>query len=501
MTVAEDKECFLGRDRWAFSQKDRGKALVTDGRCAVFAINSVALELNYSTFSYAWRNMINMLRGLLTILTAISLALLVGAADDDGVGTEPYWPQWRGPLGTGVAPTANPPVEWSETKNVRWKIALPGRGHSTPIIWGARVFVTAAVPYGDPVEPRYDTAAGTHDSMPVTRHYRFVALAISRRDGKIIWQRTLHMELPHEGGHYTGSLASNSPVTDGEHLFAFFGSRGLYGLDLDGELQWKKDLGEMQTKHAHGEGSSPALHGETLIINWDHEGQSFVVAFDKRTGLQRWKVAREEATSWATPIVVEHAGKPQVIISGTNRVRGYDLTTGEIIWECGGLSANIVASPVAADGMLFAGSSYDKRVLLAIRLDGAKGDITGTDQVVWTRVRGTPYVPSPLLYGDVLYFLNHYQGILSRVNAKTGEDQPGQFRLGGIRNVYASPVGAADRVYITDLDGTTLVISHEDSPRLLAVNRLNDSFSASAAVVDRELFLRGQKYLYCIAEE
>ena len=411
-----------------------------------------------------------------------------------------YWPQWRGPLGTGVAPDADPPVEWSESKNIRWKLALPGKGHSTPIIWGDRVFMTAAVPYGSPLEPRYDRAPGAHDSQPVTHHHEFLALAVSRRDGKILWQRTLHKELPHEGGHYTGSLASSSPVTDGQHLFAFFGSRGLYCLDLDGRLVWKKDLGDMQTLHAHGEGSSPALHGDTLVVNWDHEGQSFVVAFDKRTGKQRWKAARDEVTSWATPIVVEREGKPQVIVSGTNRLRGYDLATGRVIWECAGLSRNVVASPVAADGMVYAASSYDTRALLAIRLDGAKGDITGTSQVVWTRQQRTPYVPSPLLYDGWLYFLRHYQGILSRLNAKTGEEPTGPFRLASIRNVYASPVGAAGRVYITGLDGTTQVISHEVA-EVLALNRLNDSFSASAAAVERELYLRGQRYLYCIAEE
>ena len=440
---------------------------------------------------------------LLVRIFAISWLLTLPAAaneDSDDGDAKHYWAQWRGPLSTGVALDANPPVEWSESKNIRWKISLPGSGHSTPIVWGDRIFITTAVPYGDAKASRGQHVLGAHDNLSSWRHQKLVVLAINRRDGRITWQRTVHKELPREGGHYTGSLASNSPVTDGEHLFAFFGSRGLYCLDLDGEQQWEKDLGEMQTKHAHGEGSSPALYGEILIINWDHEGQSFVVAFDKRTGKQRWKVAREEVTSWATPIVVEHAGKPQVIISGTNRVRGYDLATGNVIWECGGLSANIISSPVAADGMVYAGSSYDKRALLAIRLDGARGDITGTDQVVWTRRRGTPYVPSPLLYGDSLYVLRHYQGILSRVNAKTGEDQGGPFRLSGIRNVYASPVGAAGRVYITDRDGTTLVISHDERPRVLAQNRLNDSFSASAAVVGRELFLRGQKYLYCIAE-
>jgi outer membrane protein assembly factor BamB len=256
----------------------------------------------------------------------------------------------------------------------------------------------------------------------------------------------------------------------------------------------------MRTKHGHGEGASPALHGDTLIVNWDHEGPSFLVAFDKRTGRERWRVARDEVSSWATPIVVEHGGRPQVVVSGTRRLRGYDLATGKVIWECGGLSHNIVASPVAADGMVFAGSSYEKQALLAVRLDGAKGDLTGTDRVAWVRSRGTPYVPSPLLYDGALYFLRHYQGILTRVEAKTGRDRPGAFRLPGIGNVYASPVAAAGRVYVTDRDGTTLVLSAGDRPEVLALNRLDDRFSASAAVADRELYLRGDRSLYCLAE-
>jgi outer membrane protein assembly factor BamB len=400
-----------------------------------------------------------------------------------------------------VAPDARPPVEWSETKNIRWKTALPGKGHSTPIVWGERIFLTTAIPYGQAVKPRFPNRPGAHDNLALTHPHEFVVLAVSRQGGKILWRQTVRKEAPHEAGHASASLASASPVTDGERLFAFFGSRGLYCLDLSGKLLWKKDLGEMHTKHGHGEGSSPALHGDTLIVNWDHEEQSFLVALDKRTGKQRWRVARPEDTSWATPIVVEHGGKAQVIVPGTNRLRGYDLASGAVLWECGGLSSNVVASPVAADGVVYAGSSYDTRALLAVRLGGARGDITGTKQVVWSRRRGAPYVPSPLLYGDTLYTLQHYQGILSRVAVKTGEDRGGPFRLEAISNVYASPVGAAGRVYVTSLDGVTQVISHgEGAPRALAVNRLDDRFSASAAVVGRELFLRGERHLYCIAE-
>jgi outer membrane protein assembly factor BamB len=434
---------------------------------------------------------------------AASLARCAAAATENEHGDPGQnWPQWRGPLATGVAPHANPPTEWSESKskNVRWKTELPGLGHSTPIVWGDRVFLTTAVPYGDELPPRPSTAPGNHDNLPVNRRQRFMAIAVSRTDGRILWQRTLKEALPHEQGHRTASLASNSPVTDGERLFAFFGSFGLYCLDLQGELLWQKDFGLMQSLHGHGEGASPALYGDTLVVNWDHEGQSFVVALDKRTGGERWKVARDEITSWATPIVVEHDGQPQVIVSGTSRVRGYDLASGRVLWECGGLSANIVASPVSSDGVVYVGSSYDKRALLAIGLDGTQGDITGSDRVLWSRWQGTPYVPSPLLYGDTLYFLTHYQGILNRVDARTGKDRSGPIRLPGVTEVYASPVAAADRVYVTDRSGLTLVISHSEKPRLLARNQLDDTISASAAMAGKELFLRGERALYCLAE-
>ncbi len=430
----------------------------------------------------------------------VLLSLFV-ASSLEAIQAEPsHWPQWRGPTGTGAADGAQPPINWSETENVRWKVALPGRGHSTPVVWGNRLFVTTAEPFGDKFPPRTSGAPGAHDNRSVTQRHRFVLLCIRRGDGKTLWRRDLHEALPHEGAHNTASLASASPVTDGRHVFAFFGSHGLFCLDMNGTPVWNKQLGRMNSKHGHGEGASPALYKQTLIVNWDHEGQSFVVALDKSTGRELWRVKRNEVTSWATPIVVEHQGNAQVIICGTDRVRAYDLKSGKVIWQCGGMSANIVATPVAADGMVFAGSSYEKRALLAIRLAGAAGDITGGDQVAWRRIRGTPYVPSPLLYDGGLYFLRHYQGILTRVNAKTGDDQPGAFRLSGIGNVYASPVAAAGRVYITDLDGATLVISAGASPRPLALNHLDDQFSASAVLVDRELFLRGHKHLYCLAE-
>ena len=432
-------------------------------------------------------------------MNVFAVLLLVGVAAAQE--PEQQWPQWRGPLGTGEAPGADPPLKWSEEKNVRWKTAIPGRGHSTPVVWGDAIYLTTAIPFGDTREPKPDPDPGAHDNLPVKRRHRYVVLAVNRSDGKILWQTIVHENLPHEGGHTSGSLASASPVTDGKRVIAFFGSNGLYCLGTDGTIVWKKDLGDQRTKHNHGEGASPALHDGTVVVNWDHEGDSFVVAIEASTGKERWRVARDEVTSWATPIVLEHGGVKQVIVNGTTRLRSYDLATGKVLWQCGGMSNNVVASPVHGDGVLIAGSSYEKQAMVAIRLEGAKGEVTGTDRVAWTRDRRTPYVPSLLLYRGFVYYLHHYQPILSRVDAKTGAETSGPFRLPDVRGMYASPVAAAGRIYFTDLQGRTLVISADPEPKPLVVNRLDDQFSASVALVGREIFMRGAKSLYCIAEE
>ena len=430
------------------------------------------------------------------------LAALSALAGKPSASPEDAWMQWRGPLATGVAPHAQPPVEWSEQKNLRWKIPLPGQGHSTPIIVGDRVYLTAAVPTGEPQPPVYDTAPGAHDGVPVTQRHQFVVLAIERRDGRIAWQRVVREEFPHEGGHNTGSQASNSPTSDGQRLYAFFGSRGLYCLDLKGKILWQKDLGRMRTHHAHGEGSSPVLHGDTLVVCWDHEGESFLYAFDKLTGRQRWKVARDEKTSWSTPLIVESEGRPQVVVSATKRVRAYDLATGAQLWECAGLTDNVVSSPVQSGGLVITGNSYQQQAMLAIRFAGAKGDLTGTDAVVWQLRRLTPYVSSPLLYGDTLYFLRHNQNILLRLDPATGQPRGEPLRLPALRDfIFASPVGAAGRLYITGRDGTTVVLRHDRENALLAANHLDDTFSASPALAAGELYLRGERFLYCVAEK
>ena len=439
-----------------------------------------------------------MIRKPNSLLVAIGLTVVTAGVLGQVVNPLAQWGQWRGPLSTGVAPKADPPVEWSETKNIRWKTELPGLGHSSPVVWGSLVFVTTAEMTGPKKLFTGVTPDGAHNNLNPLFDHQFAVMAIDRQSGAVVWRRTVVTRQPHESTHESATWASNSPVTDGEHVLSFFGSNGLHCLDTGGRLLWSRDFGDMQVKHGHGEGASPLLHGETVVVNWDHEGASFIVALAKRTGEELWRQPRDEVTSWATPIVVTHDGQGQVVVSGTRRVRGYDLKTGAVIWEAGGLPGNIVASPVGADGMVFAAGSYEKQTLLAIRLTGAKGELTGTEQIAWQKNRSTPYVPSPLLYDGWLYYLRHYQGVLSRVNAKTGDEPRGPFRLGSVFNIYSSPVAAAGRIYVTDRNGKTLVMSNDAEPKAITLNKLDDRFSASAALVGDAIFLRGEKFLYCI---
>jgi outer membrane protein assembly factor BamB len=444
-------------------------------------------------------------------------------------GAENDWPQWRGPLGTGVAPAGDPPTKWSETENVKWKVKLPGKGTSTPIVWGQYVFIHAAVPVAENAaaahaspESAVVTPVLQQDQQPGGREgrrgqrgpgggrggfggggapagkYQFVLLCLDRQTGKTLWQKVVREEVPHEGHHRDHSFASYSPVTDGQHVFAFFGSRGLYCYDLQGNLKWQKDIGRMETKNDFGEGSSPALHGDTLVVNWDHEGDDFILALDKNTGKELWRTPRDEDTTWSTPLIVEHAGKAQVVVNATRKIRSYDLATGKQIWECGGMTSNAIPTPVAADGVVYVTSGFRGAALLAIKL-GREGDLTGTDAVAWSHNKGTPYVPSPLLYGDRIYFLSGNNPLLSCFDVKTGKPLYETQRIDGPEGVYASPVGAADRVYLVGRNGATAVIKNAGTIDVLATNQLDDRIDASPAVAGSDLFLRGQQYLYCIA--
>ncbi|HVV70653.1 MAG TPA: PQQ-binding-like beta-propeller repeat protein [Verrucomicrobiae bacterium] len=423
------------------------------------------------------------------LLAVLFLCLAARARADSAA--EENWPQWRGPLGTGVAPRAEPPLTWSDTQNIKWKLDLPGEGDSTPIVWRDRVFVLSAVP----VEKQ---GAGAAPGERGT--YQFTVFCIQRGSGKVLWQKVAKETSPHEGHQENNTFASASPVTDGKLLWAFFGSRGLYCYDLDGNLKWEKDLGLMKTRMGFGEGASPAVSGDTLVINWDEEGPDFIAAFDKTTGKELWREPRDEPTGWSTPLIVDFNGKKQVVVNATGKVRSYDLTTGKELWSCGGQTENAIPTPVSEGDLVYVTSGFRGSALQAIRL-GRTGDLTGTDAIVWSHNKGTPYVPSPLLTGDLLYVLSGNDAMLSCFDAKTGAVQFERERLEGIRAVYASPVSAGDRVYVLGREGACVVLKKGPKPEALAVNKLSDSRSdASMALVGKDLLLRTAHRLYCISE-
>lgn len=422
-------------------------------------------------------------------------------------GFEKNWPQWRGPYMTGFSPFADPPIEWSETKNVKWKIAIPGKGHATPIVWEDQIFILTAVETereGPDQRQAQESGSAGGRGIPLARTnkvHEFVVLAVGRNTGEIRWRKTVAEEMPLEGTHEFGSWASHSPVTDGEHIYAYFGSRGLYCLDMGGNVLWERDFGQMSKRMNFGEGSSPAIAGDKIILTWDHEGRSFIVALDKKNGKDVWKVDRDEATTWATPYIVEVNGKYQVVTSATKLIRSYDLDTGELIWECGGLTQNAIPTPVSAEGILYVMSGYRGNALMAIRLAEARGDITDSKAIIWRHGKDTPYTPSPLLMGDFLYFLRGNNGILSCFDARTGNPVYTAQRLEGMGNIFASLFGAKDRIYITGQKGTFYVVKHGPDFAILAKNNLDDNFNASPVAVENQLILRGYKFLYCIEEE
>lgn len=326
-------------------------------------------------------------------------------------------------------------------------------------------------------------------------------MAIDRNTGRTVWERVAKEEAPHEPGHGENSTwASSSAVTDGQSVFAYFESRGLFAYDMDGKLLWQKDFGKKGMRNQFGEGSTPALYQNTLVIAWDHiTGPSFVVALDKRTGRELWRVPRQEIDTWATPLIVEVNGRPQAIVPAMNRVRSYDLENGTVVWESDGLTMNAIPSPVYEDGLAILMSGFQGNDLKAIRLAEARGNIDGSSAIVWSIARDTPYVPSPVLYDGILYFLKTNNGLLSAFDAKTGMPHYQVQRLEGLAEIFSSPVAASGRIYITSRDGNALVIRHGPKYEVLATNSLNDGFDASPALVDREMFMRGYKYLYAIA--
>lgn len=428
------------------------------------------------------------------ILLPATLALLSSPAL-----AQAEWRTWRGPTGDGVAAeSARPPLHWDEDTNVRWKVELPGLGNSSPIVVGDRIYLTTAVDLSEVGEG--ETPRAQPGPPQASGEHRFVVLALDRKTGATVWERTVSTAVPHEKGHVTASHASPSITCVGDRLVASFGSRGIHTLDRDGNVLWSTDLGDMKTLVAFGEGSTPAVSGDTVVVQWDEEGPSFVVALDLATGKERWRQPRDHDSSWGSPTIVAVEGKPQVVLTGSDATRAYDLATGAPVWSAGGMSKNPVNTALAHEGLVFVMNNYQGDVIQAIDLASARGTVDADHGILWSRKRGAAYVPTPVAHEGRLYFLTDSQGLLTCLDAVTGKEHYAGRRLEGARTVHSSPILAGGRLYVTAREGTTVVVRAGDTFEILATNTLDDVFDATPAFVGDAIYQRGRSHLYCLGE-
>ena len=436
-------------------------------------------------------------------LIATTLPLGQAHADQFEEAKPRNWHHWRGPDANGVSTTAKPPLQWSPTNNTQWKVPVEGNGSSTPIIWGNKLFILTAINTGqvNPTLPKpEDQPKRVFGITHPNTSYEFVVLCLDRHTGKVLWRQTATKLIPHEGAHRDNNFASASPTTDGERIYCWFGSAGLFCYDLNGKKLWERKLGQVKMGAYLGEGCSPVIHDGKLVIVRDHQRQSTIEVLNAKTGEPIWKKNRPEGNTWATPAIVRHSGKTQVITTASGKVRSYDLANGDLIWQCAGLTGNAIPCPVVENGVVFCMSGYKGYSLLALPLT-ARGDITGTDKILWRKNRGTPYIPSPVLYDGLLFYSQSNQSLLTITDAKTGETHLDRERLRDVSNVYSSPVGANGKVYITGRNGVTLVLKRSKKLEILAQNKLSDRLDASPALAGNQLYLRGRRFLYCIGEK
>lgn len=414
------------------------------------------------------------------------------------------WPQWRGPDGSGISNEKNLPSEWSPTKNIKWKVAIDGRAHSSPIVWGNRIFLTTAVegavvPGAKAVNHTGDDGKPfLHpDSVGADKKHTFKVVCIDRDSGKIVWQSTAWEGTPYDNRHRKSSYAASTPATDGKLVYAFFGTEGLYAYDFKGKLAWKADIGKLGTV-GMGTGTSPILFDNLVIVQADEENgaASFIIAVDKNTGKEAWRTARKVQVSWSTPLLVRTSKRAELIASGFESVIAYDPATGKELWRHKGVESNSIPSPVANNEMVFLVAGFPAKIAMAIKL-GQSGDLTGTPNVPWTYAKGTAYVPSPILYGDYLY-LTTDRGILTCIDAKTGEVKYEGGRIPIPATFTASPVAFEGKILMTSEDGDTFIVKAGPQHEILGTNSVGEPVYASPAIADGRIFIRGEKNLYCI---
>jgi len=385
-----------------------------------------------------------------------------------------YWPGWRGPSAQGQVVGSGYPDTWSDTENVLWKIPVPGRGNSSPIVWGDRIFVTTAHEGGE----------------------RLSLLCFQRSNGTLLWET----RIPHRGverGHRKNGHASATPVTDGSRVYASFGTHGLVAVDFDGRVVWQRSLPPVE--NYHGSAGSPVLYRDTVILYQDHRGPSFVAAFDTTTGKTRWWSDRQATIGWGTPIVIRAGNRDELIVSSEDEVTAYAPQTGRTLWTAIGNTFEVIPTPTVGHGLVFC-SSGRAGPTLAIR-PGGKGDVTDT-HVAWRSAKGSPFIPSTILVGDQLYMVNDMMSVVTSYEARTGK-LVFQGRLGRPQkeSFSASPVTVDGKVFFTNDSGETFVLAAGPELDVLRVNRLNARVLASPALVDGRWYFRTDRELICIGKE
>ena len=418
--------------------------------------------------------------------------------------TSAGWPQWRGPSGQGTSDEKNLPTQWSANTNIKWKTSIAGRGHSSPIVWGNKIFLTTAiegalVPGAKAVKHMYPEGEFLHpDSVGADHKHLFKVICLDRQTGKILWEQTAFEGTPYDDRHRKSSFAAATPATDGKYVYAYFGTEGLYAFDMKGKLAWKADLGKIGTV-GMGTGTSPILYENLVIVQCDEEfGEgSFIVGVDKKTGKEVWRTPRKKIeVSWSTPLLVRTAKRAELITSGNEAIVAYDPATGKELWRHKGVDSNAIPSPVANSQLVFVSAGFPAKIAMAITLGGA-GDLS--DKVVWKYEKGTAYVPSPILYGDYLY-LTTDRGILTCLDARTGEVKYEGGRVPVPATFTASPIAFEGKILMTSEDGDTFVIKAGPRHEILATNTVGEPVYASPAVADGNIFIRGERNLYCIGD-
>ncbi len=419
--------------------------------------------------------------------------------------TSDNWPQWRGPGGRGVA-EGDYPDSWSSTENIAWKTEIPGRGHSSPVVWGDRIFLTTNIE-GDELPGRlapdhigYDLKPGyLHpDSVGADYEQRLMVLAVDAGSGELLWERTIFDGPVYDNRHRKNTYASSTIATDGERVYAYFESEGLHVFDLDGNLVWQVWFGGL-AKAGLGPGTSPILFGDLLIVQADQEmgDGSFIAGLDRKTGKQVWRTDRPTRRSWATPILVQtgdEAGSETVLVaSGAEAVIGYDPATGAELWRTEGTRSHPIPSYVAGHGLVFATAGSQAKVAMAIR----PGPGDDGDRIVWRYNKGTAYVPSPIAYGDYLYLMTD-RGIVTCLDANTGEVVYEGGRVPVPATFTASPVAFAGKILLTSEDGDSFVMRAGPEHEIIRTNSLDEPVYASPALANGMIFIRGERHLFAI---